>query len=200
MPVATRGNRNFGFACIGLQNRHKRMIVDPQNVFEQLQNDVAAKLLDTSPFNTIKGPDGAPFNVLTEDEGDTQPDFDLQISQLGLAITVRAPTGRIEQPDLPGPIITRLGFDVWISEAPVFNRGPYGATCATNVRLMKATTIVLGTLHGFQPQSINSPIYCDEFRTERERVLNGEQDSSGTLIVSRICHFIAPQVAAEITS
>lgn len=175
------------------------MIDNPQNVFEELQNDVAAKLLQTSPFNSIKAPDGAPFRVFTEDEGDTQADFDLQIGQLGLAITVRAPSGRIEQPDLPGPIITKLGFDVWISEAPVFNRTP-GATTGTNVRLMKATTIVLGTLHGFQPDSIHSPVYCDELRTERERVLNGKQDSEGTLIVSRICHFIAPQVAAEITS
>ena len=176
------------------------MIPDPQNVFEQLQNDVAAKLMDTSPFNSIAMPDGSPFNVLTEDEGDIQADFDLQIAQLGLAITVRAPTGRIEQPDLPGPLITKLGFDVWISEAPVFNRQPNGATSATGIRLMKATTIVLGTLHGFQPDSIKSPVYCDEFRTERERVLDGTQDSKGTLIVSRICHFIAPQVAAEITT
>ena len=176
------------------------MIPDPQNVFEQLQNDVAAKLMATSPFNSIAMPDGSPFNVLTEDEGDIQADFDLQIAQLGLAITVRAPTGRIEQPDLPGPLITKLGFDVWISEAPVFNRQPNGATSATGIRLMKATTIVLGTLHGFQPDSIKSPVYCDEFRTERERVLDGTQDSKGTLIVSRICHFIAPQVAAEITT
>ena len=172
------------------------MIPNPENVFEQLQNDVAAKIMDTSPFNAITMPDGSEFNVLTEDEGDMQADFDLQIAQLGLAITVRAPTGRIENPDLPGPIITRLGFDVWISEAPVFNRASGG----TNVRLMKATTIVLGVLHGFQPDSINSPVYCDEFRTERERVLDGTQDSKGTLIVSRICHFIAPQVAAVITS
>jgi len=172
------------------------MIPNPENVFEQLQNDVAAKIMDTSPFNAITMPDGSEFNVLTEDEGDMQADFDLQIAQLGLAITVRAPTGRIENPDLPGPIITRLGFDVWISEAPVFNRASGG----TNVRLMKATTIVLGVLHGFQPDSINSPVYCDEFRTERERVLDGSQDSKGTLIVSRICHFIAPQVAAVITT
>ena len=176
------------------------MIPDPQNVFEQLQNDVAQKLMETAPFNSIAMPDGRPFQVLTEDEGDIQADFDLQIAQLGLAITVRAPTGRIEQPDLPGPLITKLGFDVWISEAPVFNRTPNGSTSGTNVRLMKATTIVLGTLHGFQPNAINSPVYCDEFRTERERVLDGSQDSKGTLIVSRICHFIAPQVAAVITT
>ena len=172
------------------------MIQNPQNVFEQLQNDVAAKLLETSPFSTISAPDGSPFNVLTEDEGDIQFEFDAQIAQLGLAIVVHAPTGRIEQPDLPGPIITRLGFDVWVSEAPVFNRSADG----TQVRLMKATTIVLGTLHGFQPYSINSPVYCDEFRTERERTYMNDADKVGTLVVSRICHFIAPQVAAEITS
>jgi len=172
------------------------MISDPQNVFEWLQNDVAAKLLDTSPFNTIKAPDGAPFNVLTEDEGDIQFEFDTMIAQLGLSIVVHSPTGKIEQPDLPGPLITKLGFDVWVSEAPVFNRTQLG----TQVRLVKAMTIVLGTLHGFQPSAIQSPVYADGFDTHRERTYVNDEDKVGTLVVSRICHFIAPQVAAEITT
>lgn len=172
------------------------MIPNPENVFEQLQNDVATKLMQTAPFNTIKAPDGGTFNVLTEDEGDIQFDFDTMIAQLGLCIVVHAPTGAIEQPDLPGPLITKLGFDVWVSEAPIFNRSPEG----TQVRLMKATTIVLGTLHGFQPDSIGSPVYADAFKTERERTYVNDQDKVGTLVVSRVIHFIAPQVAAEITS
>ncbi len=172
------------------------MILNPENVFEELQNDVAAQLMATAPFNTIKAPDGSAFNVLTEDEGDIQFEYDAMIAQLGLAIVVHCPTGAIEQPDLPGPLITKLGFDVWISEAPTFNRDTLG----TQVRLMKATTIVMGTLHGFQPQSINSPIYADSFKTERERSYIGNDDKIGILIVSRICHFIAPQVAAEISS
>ena len=172
------------------------MIPDPQNVFESLQNDVAAKLMQTAPFNAISMPDGSPFNVLTEDEGDIQFEFDANIAQLGLAIVVHAPTGSIDQPDLPGPLITKLGFDVWVSEAPVFNR----STGGTNVRLMKATTIVLGTLHGFQPDSIHSPIYADGFKTQRERTYVNDEDKVGTLVISRVCHFIAPQVAAEITS
>ena len=172
------------------------MIPDPQNVFELLQNDVAAKLMETTPFSTIANPDGStPFKVLTEDEGDIQFEYDQMIQQLGLSIVVHSPAGRIEQPDLPGPLITRLGFDVWVSEAPTFNRSELG----TQVRLWKATTIVLGTLHGFEASSINSPIYADEVRLERERAyIAGDQP--GTLIVSRICHFIAPQVAAEISS
>ena len=172
------------------------MIPNPENVFESLQNDVAQKLMETSPFSTIKGVTGEAFSVLTEDEGDIQFEYDAMIAQCGLCIVVHAPTGAIEQPDLPGPLITKLGFDVWISEAPVFNRSPEG----TGVRLMKATTIVLGTLHGFQPQSIGSPVYCDNFKTERERTYMNDQDKIGTLVVSRIAHFIAPQVAAEITS
>jgi len=172
------------------------MIPDPQNVFEELQNDVAAKLMETDPFSSIAFPDGSPFKVLTEDEGDIQFEYDAMIGQLGLAIVVHCPTGAIEQPDLPGPLITKLGFDVWVSEAPVFNRDSLG----TQVRLMKATTIVMGTLHGFQPQSINSPVYADSFKTQRERTYVNDEDKVGTLVVSRICHFIAPQVAAEITS
>lgn len=172
------------------------MIPDPQNVFEELQNDVAAKLMETSPFDTIAFPDGGLFKVLTEDEGDIQFEYDTMIAQLGLAIVVHCPTGAIEQPDIPGPLITKLGFDVWVSEAPVFNRDALG----TQVRLMKATTIVLGVLHGFQPQSINSPVYADNFKTVRDRTYVNDEDKVGTLVVSRICHFIAPQVAAEITS
>lgn len=172
------------------------MIPNPENVFEQLQNDVATKLMQTSPFSTIKAPDGSAFNVLTEDEGDIQFEFDAMIAQCGLCIVVHSPTGAIEQPDLPGPLITRLGFDVWVSEAPLFNRSAEG----TQVRLVKATTIVLGTLHGFQPTSIGSPVYADEFKTHRERTYMNDEDKVGTLVVSRIIHFIAPQVAAEITT
>lgn len=172
------------------------MIPNPENVFEQLQNDVATKLMQTAPFSTIKAPDGSAFNVLTEDEGDIQFEFDSMIAQCGLCIVVHSPTGAIEQPDLPGPLITKLGFDVWVSEAPLFNRSPEG----TQVRLVKATTIVLGTLHGFQPSAISSPVYADNFKTERERTYMNDEDKIGTLVVSRICHFIAPQVAAEITT
>ncbi len=172
------------------------MIPDPQNVFELLQNDVAAQIMATTPFTTLSNPDGStPFKVLTEDEGDIQFEYDQMIQQCGLSIVVHSPAGRIEQPDMPGPIITKLGFDVWVSEAPTFNRSEVG----TKLRLWKATTIVLGTLHGFQPQSINSPVYADEVSRERERAYT-EGDQPGTLIVSRICHFIAPQVAAEISS
>ncbi len=174
------------------------MIPDPQNVFELLQNDVAAQLMATSPFSTLSNPDGTtPFKVLTEDEGDIQYEYDQMIQQLGLSIVVHSPAGRIEQPDMPGPIITKLGFDVWVSEAPTFNRQVGVGTC---IRLWKATTIVLGTLHGFQPQSIHSPIYADEVRLERERSYIEGEGQPGTLIVSRICHFIAPQVAATIES
>ncbi len=168
------------------------MIPDPQNVFELLQNDVAAQIMATSPFDNLANPDGTtPFKVLTEDEGDIQFEYDQMIQQLGLSIVVHSPAGRIEQPD-----ITKLGFDVWVSEAPTFNRSEAG----TRIRLWKATTIVLGTLHGFQPSAINSPVYADEVRLERERSYIEGEGQPGTLIVSRICHFIAPQVAAEITT
>ncbi len=172
------------------------MIPDPQNVFEELQNDVAAQIMATSPFTTIQNPDGStPFKVLTEDEGDIQFEYDQMIQQLGLSIVVHSPSGTIDQPDMPGPIITQLGFDVWVSEAPTFNRSELG----TGLRLWKATSIVLGTLHLFQPDAIKSPITARSVKVERERAYI-EGDQPGTLIVSRICHFIAPQVAAVISS
>ena len=173
------------------------MIENPENVFEQLQNDVAAKLMDTSPFNSIKAPDfSAAFTVLTEDEGDIQMEYDAMINQLGLCIVVHAPSGVVDQPDIPGPLITKLGFDVWVSEAPLFNRGALG----TKVRLFKAMGVVMGTLHGFQPESSQSPIYVENFRRERERTYISDDDKKGTLVNSLICHFIVPQVGALITT
>ncbi len=170
------------------------MIPDPQNVFELLQNDVAQKLIETSPFNSLSNPDGTtPFKVLTEDEGDIQFEFDSMIQQLGLCIVVHGPSGKVTLTDLKGPLLD-LGFDVWVSEAPTFNRSPIG----TGVRLMEAMKIVMGTLQGFQPQAVNSGIYVESFRRERERSYIGDDDKRGHLIVSCIIHFIAPLVAAEI--
>ena len=171
------------------------MIPDPQNPFEELQNDVATQLMATAPFSTIKFPDGSAFQVLAEDEGDIQFEFDSMIATLGLSIVVHSPTGKIEQPDLPGPLISKLAFDVWISEAPLFNRSEAG----TKVRLSKAMAIVFGALHGFQPPSLESPIYGTEFTKARERYFGSEKEEKGVLILSRICHFICPQVSALIT-
>ena len=176
------------------------MIANPENPFELLQNDVAAKLMATSPFDTIKFPDGSSFKVLTEDEGDIQFEFDALIAGLGLAIVVQAPTGKIGQPDIPGPLINDLGFDVWVSEAPVFNREEFG----TQLRLSKAMTIVMGALHLWLAPSLatdagGSIVFCSGFDKHRERVYNGEADKTGRLIISRIVHFQCPQVAAQIS-
>jgi len=176
------------------------MIPDPQNVFEALQNDVASKLLATAPFNAITLPDGSPFNVLTQDEGDTQFLFDAQIAQLGLMIIVKRPSGTVDQPDIPGPLITKLNFEIWVTEAPEFNKVPYGATSGTGIRVMQAATIVMGTIHGFQPQSIKSPVYMQGYRNEETRTFIANRDSKPDLITSIVITFIAPQVAAEITS
>lgn len=174
------------------------MIPNPENNLEGLENDVATVLQQASLFSGLKMPDGTPFQVLTEDEGDTQFEFDQQIAQLGLSIMVHSPTGKVEQPDMPGPVLTSLGFDVWVSEAPIFNRAPGG----TNVRLFKAMITVMGTLHGFQPQSVGSPVYCTGYDKDRERIYVSDRDKpeDSILVISRIVHFIAPQVAAQITS
>lgn len=171
------------------------MIPNPENVFELLQNDIATKLMQTSPFNTIKNPDGSPFTVLTEDEGDIQFEYDAMIAQLGLAIVVHAPSGKIMNPDLGGPLFD-LSFDVWVSEAPTFNR-----EIGTRVRGMRAALVVMGTLHGFVPQTaqILVPIQQNGFDKQRERTYVNDEDKVGTLVISRICHFQVPLVGGEIT-
>jgi hypothetical protein len=171
------------------------MIPNPENPFEELQNDVAAQIMSTPPFTTIKLPTGTDWQCLTEDEGDIQMEFDTMIAQVGLAIVVQACTAKNIQPDIPGPLLGDVSFDVWVSEAPTFNRSELG----TKLRLSKAMTIVMAALHGFQPGSISSPIWFAGFDKARERTYNSEGDKVGTLITSRILHFKAPMIAASIS-
>jgi hypothetical protein len=118
------------------------------------------------------------------------------IGNCGLCLVVHAPTGEVTQPDIPGPLMTAVKFDVWVSEAPVFNRSEAG----THVRVTKALTAVFGALHLFEPNSAKSPVYAIGFDKHRERIYNGQSDREGRLIVSRICHFACPQMLAEITT
>ena len=168
------------------------MIPNPENVFESLQNDVAQKLMETSPFSTIKGVTGEAFTVLTEDEGDIQFEYDAMIQQCGLCIVVHAPTGEAIYPDLTGPLVNGK-LDIWVSEAVVFNR-----EVGTRVRAMKAAKIIMETLHGFVPPTanVNVPMEYNGFDIQRERTYVNDDDKVGTLVVTRICHFKIPLMQA----
>ena len=111
------------------------MITNPQNIFEQAQNDLAAKLLTVAPFNAIKMPDGANFDALTEDEGDPEMLFTAMIAKCGLCVIVQSPTGKIARDEQMGTAqFNPFVIAVSVSEAILFNRSDSG----TKVRLMVA--------------------------------------------------------------
>jgi hypothetical protein len=91
---------------------------------------------------------------------------------------------------MPGPIISPLQFAVSISEAVIFNRSELG----TGIRLHKALVTILGTLHGFVPASVGTPIYAYQILKDRD-----SHPETGALVTSKICLFKAPLAAAEIT-
>jgi hypothetical protein len=173
------------------------MIPNATNILDKLQNDVAAQIIATAPFSVIKFPDGKPWVALTEDEGDIQFEFQRMISLIGLSVVVRAPDLDVDtNTDMPGPLFRRVTFDVRIFEAPEFNRSATG----TGVRMSDAIAVVTGTLHGFQPAAINSPIYNTTVRNPNpERWFTREGDTVGTLVFSRHCAFVAPEVSLLIT-
>jgi hypothetical protein len=172
------------------------MIQNPDNFFEELQNDVAAQIMATAPFNSITFPDGSDWKALTEDEGDIQFEFDTMIGVVGLSIVVYAAEGDVDQPDIPGPLLTNLNFEVGIFESPVFNRSEQG----TGLRLARAANIVFGTLHGFQPPSARSPLYAKGIRRGTpQRLFATKDDTNGVLTISRRCLFSCPLVSAAIT-
>lgn len=171
------------------------MIPNPENPFEELQNDVAAKIMATAPFSMIKFPDGSDWKCLTEDEGDIQFEFDTMIGNVGISVVVYAPEGEVDQPDIPGPLLTNLNFEIGVFESPTFNRSEQG----TGLRLSKAANIIFNTIHGFQPASMRSPVYAKNLRRGvPQRLYATKDDTNGILTISRKLLFACPQVAAEI--
>ena len=167
------------------------MISSPDNVFEKVQNDLAAALLAVDPFDRIKSADGSNFDVLTEDEGDPELLFTTMIDKCGLCVIVQAPTGKIVQNEQLGTAqFSPFVIAVSISEAVLFNRTPQG----TQVRLMVATKVVLKTLHAFVVPSLKQAIYAT-------RLMKGRDTQPGTdaLVASRIITFEATELFVDLT-
>jgi hypothetical protein len=158
------------------------MIADPDNVFELLQNEIAAALMARELFQDIQMPDGSAWSVLTEDEGDIEFMFTQMISACGLSVIVQSPTAHTASGTKPVPEVQfdPLSVAVSISEAIIFNRGGNG----TQVRLMRATKEVISTLHTFKPPTINKPLAFTEMLKDRDT-----HPETGQLVASRICLF-----------
>lgn len=158
------------------------MIVDADNVFEILQNEIAAELMLQDLFQDILLPDGTAFQVLTEDEGDIEFMFTKMIADCGLAVIVQSPTAHSASgtKPIPTPQFDPLSIAVSVSEAIIFNRGEQG----TGVRVMQATYEVIATLHTFKPASINKPLAFTEMLKDRDT-----HPETGALVASRICLF-----------
>lgn len=158
------------------------MIADPDNVFEHLQNDIAAALMARPLFFNIKLPDGTPFQVLTEDEGDIEFLFTKWISDCGLSVIVQSPTAHTASgtKPIPAPQFDPLSIAVSVSEAVIFNRGEGG----TRVRVMRAAYEIISTLHTFKPASLNKPLAFTELLKDRDT-----HPETGALVASRICLF-----------
>lgn len=155
------------------------MITDADNVYEILQNEIAAELMTKALFQGIDMPDGSAWRVLTEDEGDVEFMFEKMISDCGLSVIVQSPTSEVNAGSaaIPTPQLT-LSVAISISEAIEFNRQG-----GTGVRCMRAVTAV-ETLHDFKPPSINKPLRYKQLLKDRDT-----HPETGQLVASRICLF-----------
>lgn len=164
------------------------MIADPQNIFEQLQNEVAARIMTLALFQGKKLPDGSNFAVLTEDEGDPEMLFTAQLAAAGLSVVVQSPSGKFS---IEGSILVAqpLVIAVSISEAMLFNR----ATGGTQVRLMRATFAILKVLQGYAPPALEAPIYATRLLKDRDSMPK-DIDASESLVAVRVLVFEATQV------
>lgn len=158
------------------------MILDPANVFETLQNEIATELMAQELFQDIDMPDGTAWAVLTEDEGDIEFMYSKMISDCGLSVIVQSPTARTASGTKPIPTVQfdPLSIAVSVSEAIIFNRSEVG----TQVRVMQAAYEVISTLHTFKPASINKPLAFTEMLKDRD-----SHPETGALVASRICLF-----------
>jgi hypothetical protein len=167
------------------------MISNPDNVFEQAQNDIAAELIKYDPFKSIKFPDGSNFDILTEDEGDPEMLFTEFIAKAGLCVIVQSPTGKIATNEQMGTAqFNPLVIPVSVSEAIIFNRSPQG----TQVRLMVAVKAVLKTLHAYAVPCLKQKIYATRMLKDRDT-----QPGTDALVSTRIITFEATEVFVDLT-
>jgi hypothetical protein len=157
------------------------MIENPDNIFEQVQNDIATELMSKALFQSLRLPDGTDWRVLTEDEGDIEFLFEKMISDCGLSVIVQSPTAHTASGTKPVPEVQfdPLSIAVSISEAVIFNRAG-----GTGVRVMRATKEVISALHTFRPSSLNKPLVFTEMLKDRD-----SHPETGALVASRICLF-----------
>ena len=167
------------------------MIADPQNVFEQVQNEVAAKLAALSLFTGIKMPDGEPFEILTEDEGDPEYLFTAQIARAGLSVIVQSPTGKFDNQDEVTIRANPLVIAVSISESILFNRSAAG----TQLRLMRVMFAVLKALNGFAPASLGEKLFATRLLKDKDTKPDSEE-----LVASRIITFEATDVIIPLSA
>jgi hypothetical protein len=169
------------------------MITDPAKLFEEVQNEVAARIKARPLFQGLKMPDGADFDVLTEDEGEPEMLFTQQVAQAGLCILVQSPTGKLTSTD--GGLVLEanpLVLAVSISEAVIFNRDPNGT--GTKVRLMKAVIEVFKAVHRFAPPSLQTKLFATRLLKDRDT-----QPGSDDLVATRIITFEATEVSVDLS-
>jgi hypothetical protein len=167
------------------------MIDNPQNVFEQVQNEVAAKLAALAIFTGIKMPDGADFEILTEDEGDPEMMFTAQIARAGLSVIVQSPSGKFDNQDEVTIRANPFVVAVSISEAILFNRSGGG----TGLRLMRVTWAVLQALNGFAPASLGERLFATRLLKDKDTKPDSEE-----LVASRIITFEAVDVIIPLSA
>jgi hypothetical protein len=166
------------------------MIDNPQNVFEQVQNDLATEIMTDPLWQGLKLPDQSDFAVLTEDEGDPEMLFTAMLARAGLCIIVQAPSGKIVGEDQSGGVqFNPFVVAVSISEAILFNRSDNG----TKVRLLVATKAVLRRLHRFAVPSLKERIYATRLLKDKDT-----QPGTDELIATRIITFEATEVYVDL--
>jgi hypothetical protein len=167
------------------------VIQDPTNVFEQVQNEIAAELITRAPFVGLKMPDGSDFQILTEDEGEPEFLFTKMISDCGLSVVVQDPTGKLDISQEDGRTMLKfnpLVFAVSVSEMIIFNRGDMG----TKVRISTAKRSILG-LHGFVPAALGEKIFATQMLKDTTT-----HPDTGALVASRIVIFEVTELLLNI--
>jgi hypothetical protein len=167
------------------------MIENPAKLFEEVQNEVAARIKARPLFAGLKFPDGSDFDVLTEDEGDPEMLFTQQVANTGLCILVQAPAGKFTTSSevlYANPLVLAVS----ISEAVLFNRDP-NITGNTKIRLMKAALEVLKAVHRYAPPSLQRKLLATRLLKDRDT-----KPGSEDLVASRILIFEATEVSVDL--
>ena len=115
-----------------------------------LQEEAVAALRETAALSAV--------DVVQEDRKDIVTAIQIAVKKLGLCLVVSTAAATTTRPNLPGPSLDRIQFQVDACEHVLINRAASGS----GISALKAACLVAAALHHLRPSAGGGCVYLTD--------------------------------------